>query len=755
MTELNENNQPPQFLKNIPHEYILLPNIKGSYPPCGIGKKWTLKECEYKMTKDQYISCCYYLKYTNYAVVDIDDPNYTLEQFYEATNMEKSFYTKGNTKGFYIWMELPQDKEETLKKYVVKCSHLAEIDYLGEKVFERVGKEWFKDKYDEPSYFDQESFKKCFQMDKLQQKKTTTNTQAPTADVGLLQSIVNIIAIPYLDDRDAWIIIMCAMKKCGFTEEQARQMSMKSERFTEDGFIAMWNSYSIENITASEGTLRHCAKLSNNDLYYKTTKPVDSYFLPLDVAGKGALSIASYVVPRLTPYLKYCNECWYMFNDKTNLWIKTKQPTYIIIKTIHKYIDNGVEELTKKRRETHDDDQHKKITEELKLYMKLYDQVDKTGFYAMIKNHLQTLLLDDEFSKKLDTNLYEMAFKNGMYDLRTNTFRLGFKLEDYLTKTIPFDYEKPSQEDIDFVKNQVLFKICNANHEHLEYYLRVLGQAMTGNAEMEKALYFLVGVGGNNGKTLVFEALKDIMPNYVVSIDGKTFQKDYAKAHKHLQNLKGARIAYVEELSNKEQNIELLKQLGDGKTLPCEVMYGTDEEIDIVCKLFCLANCQANLKVDGGIGNRYRQLCFNSSFEPSNTEDNFDTLQFVQNRELAGLLKGKYKHTLIQLLMDYAHKYSVDNKIIIPHEFQEATKDTLENNDEVKCWIEEYCEYGEEFKCSKHELEEHLNKPFREIQSEIQRITKLKYQRTKKYNGKVGCFIGFRIKPVCELGGQP
>jgi hypothetical protein len=179
MTELNENNQPPQFLKNIPHEYILLPNIKGSYPPCGIGKKWTLKECEYKMTKDQYISCCYYLKYTNYAVVDIDDPNYTLEQFYEATNMEKSFYTKGNTKGFHIWMELPQDKEETLKKNVVKCSHLAEIDYLGEKVFERVGKEWFKDKYDEPSYFDQESFKKCFQMDKLQQKKQPPTLKHP------------------------------------------------------------------------------------------------------------------------------------------------------------------------------------------------------------------------------------------------------------------------------------------------------------------------------------------------------------------------------------------------------------------------------------------------------------------------------------------------------------------------------------------------------------------------------------------------
>ena len=62
----------PTFLTDIPHEYILLPNIKGKVKPFGIGKNWSLEECEFKRTKDQYISCCYYLKETNYVVVDID-----------------------------------------------------------------------------------------------------------------------------------------------------------------------------------------------------------------------------------------------------------------------------------------------------------------------------------------------------------------------------------------------------------------------------------------------------------------------------------------------------------------------------------------------------------------------------------------------------------------------------------------------------------------------------------------------------------
>jgi len=304
---------------------------------------------------------------------------------------------------------------------------------------------------------------------------------------------------------------------------------------------------------------------------------------------------------------------------------------------------------------------------------------------------------------------------------------------------------------MNYVKNEVLFKICNANHSHLEYYLRVLGQSITGDAEMEKALYFMVGIGGNNGKTLILEALQDIMPNYVAEIDRKTFEKGYTKAHKHLKNLVGKRIAYVEEMSNKEQDINMLKQLGDGKKIKNEIMYGTDETINVLCKMFFLSNCQANLKVDGGIGNRYRQICHNSSFQPQYKEDNIEKLQFKQNRELAGLLKDKYKHALIQLLMDYAYEYTIDNVINIPEEFEEAIKNTLDMNDEVKCWFDDNCEYGDDFKCMKQELEGHLNKPFRDIQTEIQRITNIKYDRFLRNKDKRGGFKGFRIKVECLL----
>jgi ribosomal protein L13E len=87
----------------------------------------------------------------------------------------------------------------------------------------------------------------------------------------------------------------------------------------------------------------------------------------------------------------------------------------------------------------------------------------------------------------------------------------------------------------------------------------------------------------------------------------------------------------------------------------------------------------------------------------------------------------------------------------IPNEFEEAIANTLEINDEVKMWFNDNCEYGDDFKCSKKELEEAISKPFREIQNEIQRITNLKYVRNMRFGKVQGGFKEFRIKTECLI----
>jgi len=80
--------EPKILTDNIPHEYILMPNIKHAFDPEGVGLNWSLEECEFKKSSNQYISAVYYLKDTNYAVVDIDTDDYSLDQLYDDTGID-------------------------------------------------------------------------------------------------------------------------------------------------------------------------------------------------------------------------------------------------------------------------------------------------------------------------------------------------------------------------------------------------------------------------------------------------------------------------------------------------------------------------------------------------------------------------------------------------------------------------------------------------------------------------------------------
>jgi energy-coupling factor transporter ATP-binding protein EcfA2 len=57
---------------------------------------------------------------------------------------------------------------------------------------------------------------------------------------------------------------------------------------------------------------------------------------------------------------------------------------------------------------------------------------------------------------------------------------------------------------------------------------------MIGDPEKVKSMYFLIGNKGNNGKSIIMNAIANIMPNYCKKIDRLTFEEDYKKSHKNL-----------------------------------------------------------------------------------------------------------------------------------------------------------------------------------------------------------------------------
>jgi hypothetical protein len=165
----------------------------------------------------------------------------------------------------------------------------------------------------------------------------------------------------------------------------------------------------------------------------------------------------------------------------------------------------------------------------------------------------------------LDNNKGKLAFQNGIMDLETRVFRYGIEWDDYITDTIHYDYVETSFE---FIKSKLLL-IMNNNQEHLEYFLSIIGYSFVGDAELEKALYFMIDKTedgrGNNGKTLFFDVLTHLMPYYVYKSKASFIMKSNTKIHKQLVKMKGKRLAWLEELPKAELNAELIKEIGDGK----------------------------------------------------------------------------------------------------------------------------------------------------------------------------------------------
>ena len=276
-----------------------------------------------------------------------------------------------------------------------------------------------------------------------------------------------------------------------------------------------------------------------------------------------------------------------------------------------------------------------------------------------------------------------------------------------------------------------------------------LGYALVGKPHLQKAVYYLIGQGGDNGKTLILDCLSEIAPCYASKIERKTLEKNYTKAHKHLKNLHGLRIAYVEELEKgKKQNVELLKELADGKSISNEVMYGTDEMINLLSKWFIIGNHTPAFESDGGMANRLRQQQFINNFGRNNKEERIENgvHYYVPDLLLSDKIKTTYKHALLGLLIKWGRNFELNGMPDIPEMFIREAEQTMNMNEGFSSWFADNCKIEIGTRCGKEELKEVSGYQTRELNDELSRLG-YKYDKTLRVAGyhSRGGWKGFKI----------
>ena len=551
-------------------------------------------------------------------------------------------------------------------------------------------------------------------------------------DVSFRKHIEN-IDIQYINEYKTWISIIWSIRS--YNEhlcDAALAMTKKSPKYIDDSyFFRLWDSYNPDS-AITERTVFYYSRLSNPEMYSKICQ--ESYFL--DICDlHDPYKIATIISHTLRETLVLCREKWFMLNSQ-QLWQQQQEPSYYIINELRKYIDAS-NQRTVKLISVAEGKEKEQLIENSKTYLKAYTDISKSGFLSVLTKYCKSLLVDNTFGDKLDNNKGKLAFKNGIMNLETLEFKAGIDWSDYLTETIPYPYTTAVCRQDSNVK-KVLKKILNNNDEHLEYFLSVIGYSFIGRPELEKSLYFMIDKTecgrGDNGKTLFFDIMTDLLPCYVYKTKASLLETNNSKIHKQISMMKKKRLVWLDELpKEKFTNAELMKEIGDGKQLENEVMFGTSETVNILFKLFSLSNHIPTIDPnETAVYNRYKQISFNSHFDRTGERklENEAELKFIADTSLAHKIKTEYASEVFQLIVEYAHKYYQRGMKLpsIPEQFKNDTLDTQKENDKFGVWFHDNCVLAAEKKIALKRLMEYSGMSERVVREGMKRLG-LKYKK--------------------------
>jgi phage/plasmid-associated DNA primase len=460
-------------------------------------------------------------------------------------------------------------------------------------------------------------------------------------------------------------------------------------------------------------TIRWDAKTFDEAIFIKPSDVVPVNINLADLV-KGEAKIAELITPALKHQLYYSNktQLWY-YTDKRNIWLKTKNPNeYLVATTIQRYIKQELDSAWALYKTLEDKDERKRVKKEIDELNGFYNQVGKSSYVGQTVKYLRILLVNNYFQDKLDITGGMMVFYDGIYNFKTGEFRHGIRKDDFVSFTLsahyPLEYDKPKMVNL----RTNLKKILNWNDHHLEYYLSVLGYAFTGDAHLEKSIYYVVdgteGGRGDNGKTFYFDILMNVLPEYVKQCDPKLLDDANTKTHKQLPELNGARIVWADEGTKKRINAALMKKIGDGMSINTDIMYGNTLDLKVSYKMFVCSNHIPKIdKDEEAVYNRYKQIQFCSHFDRKGLveEDNYENLDFIADTKLGDVFKKEYKDEIISLILEYGTKYYVSGLPPIPQQFIDAANKTKTENNEFAKWFYENFEVSTTGNISIDEIE--------------------------------------------------
>ena len=336
---------------------------------------------------------------------------------------------------------------------------------------------------------------------------------------------------------------------------------------------------------------------------------------------------------------------------------------------------------------------------------KEYNKYKHLSTIKPLVEFLEEVLRDDDFESTLDTSIDMFAFRNGILCLRTGKFRKGIHPNDYLSRTLDYDYNpKPNEEHKSYLLLQFK-RICNNKDHQLEFYLTIIALALCGQAECFKKFVQVKGEGGANGKSVIFDALCCIFPIYFQKLGSSDLEAGKENArNKIIPNWRGKRGLFLNEPTKTPQDSAFLKNLRDMENMMYNKLYGNQRSVLLRAVLFVCCNyaMKMDVKGDNGLNRSFVVTQHESKWVDEIDKDDDVRCRYVRDYEFSTKLKTTYRDALVSIFIDYAYKFYQSGKKIpsIPREWADETNAVKEQDDEQKKWFEENyeeCSYGKTY----------------------------------------------------------
>lgn len=200
--------------------------------------------------------------------------------------------------------------------------------------------------------------------------------------------------------------------------------------------------------------------------------------------------------------------------------------------------------------------------------------------------------------KVWDANPWLLGTKQGVIDLRTGTLRPG-RPDDSIRTMIPTRWKglgEPAPRFEQFLHELFADRVTEERNELVAFLQRVLGCGLTGIGSRVFLQFY--SEGAHSGKGTLVRTLMSVLGNAVGEISQELLIADGhgatpGRAHPHLCNLQGKRLAWASEASVQARfAIDQIKWLTNGKEITARNLYGGTHTFQPSHLLILLSKCK-------------------------------------------------------------------------------------------------------------------------------------------------------------------